>query len=722
MIPAHSRLSRTALLVAVLACAAAVPLLHRPATRVYAESVPVTWRNQVAPIVYANCTACHHTGGSGPFDLTTFASARRWGPQIADVVRSRYMPPWLPEPTGGPTPVHFEGDRRLKVADVELLAAWVKSGMPEGSSAEPKPPVYATGWQMGPPDLILEMPEAITEPASGSDLFVNFVLPGQVPQTRWVRAMEIQPGAPRLVHHANLILDRTGSFRAQHPVDWHKGVPGMDLQIDSGDTFDPDSHLLFWKPDSTALVEPPGMPWRLDPGNDLVLNMHLKPTGKPEQIRARIGLYFTPTPATAHPMLLQLEHDAALDIPAGDPSFVVTDQLKLPVPADVLALYPHAHYLCREMKGWATLPTGQEQPLVLIPSWDIDRQAVYRLAKPLSLPAGTVLHMRYTYDNSRANVHNPASPPVRVHGGNRATDEMSHLWLQVLPHGAGAADPRYALERAWMEDTLRKSPTDAIALYNLGALDQMEGRPREAALYYRRLLTGHPQPTRADVRTLTALGSALEADGDTQGAAAQYKTALALDPEQADAAFDLAMLNLKQGQSATAEDLLRPLLERNPKDGNAADALAQSLLDQTRVAEAEDVLNKGLENNPANPEACRLLAIAYSAQGDAPKALEALHAWADLTPSHPDAHRALAQVLSATGKAEEALAEQNVVLQLAPANPNDWNDLGAMQARAGKVAEARAAFQHALRLEAGNPVAERNLRKLGDLHPTVNKP
>lgn len=667
-------------------------------------------------MLFRNCTACHHTGGSGPFDLTTYASARRWGPQIASVVTTRYMPPWLPEPTAGPTPVHFEGDRRLPVADIELLTAWVKIGMPEGSSPAPPPPVYSSGWQMGPPDLILEMPAAVTEPASGSDLFVNFVLPGTVSETRWIRAMEIQPGAPQLVHHANLLLDRTASFRAEHPSDWQTGVPGMDLQIDAGDAFDPDSHLLFWKPDSTALVEPPGMPWRLDPGNDLVLNMHLKPTGKPEQVRARIGLYFASSPATAHPMLLQLEHDAALDIPAGDANFVVTDQLKLPVAVDILSLYPHAHYLCREMKGWATLPSGQEQPLVLIKSWDIDRQSVYRLARPLSLPAGTVLHMRYTYDNSAANVHNPASPPVRVRGGNRATDEMSHLWLQVLPHGpqtsphanAPVADPRFALERVWMEDSLRKSPGDVIALYNLGALSQMAGQPRQAAVYYRRLLAEHPR----DARAHTALGAALEAGGEREVAVAEYQAALALNPDYADAAFNLATTDLKTGQSAAAEALLRRIVAAHPQDSAAADALAQSLLDQDRAAEAQQVLSATLAPNANDPEAHRLLALVYTAQGDTARTLDALRTWATLAPAEPDSHRALAQVLSATGRPAEALAEEHLVLKLVPDVADDWNDLGALEARAGHFAEARTAFEHALRLDPGNQAAQGNLKRL----------
>ena len=231
-------------------------LVRVPVRATHAENRLVTWRGDVAPIVYGNCAGCHHAGGSGPFDLTSYASARRWGPQMADVVESRYMPPWLPEPNPGARAVHFEGDRRLKAADIDLLSAWVKNGMPEGQGVAPVAPVFHQDWQMGQPDLVLEMPVAVTEPASGSDIFVNFVLPAKVTGTHWVRAMEIQPGAGQLVHHANVLLDRNASLRAAHPADWQTGVPGMDLKIDSGDAFDPDSHFLFWKPDSTALVEP----------------------------------------------------------------------------------------------------------------------------------------------------------------------------------------------------------------------------------------------------------------------------------------------------------------------------------------------------------------------------------------------------------------------------------------------------------------------------------
>ena len=644
-----------------------------------AASGEATWRGEIAAVVYKNCLSCHHTGGSGPFDLSTYAQAKRWGPQMLDVTQSRYMPPWLPVEGHGT----FAGDRRLSDADVAAIKVWVNAGMPEGVGRVPEAPVYSTDWQMGKPDLVLEMPEAITVPASGTDLFMNVVLPVSIATTKWVRAMEIKPGdgtdAARVTHHANVILDRTESVRRQHPADWRRGVPGMDILVDSGDDFDPDSHFLFWKPDSTALVEPEGMPWRLEPGNDLVLNMHLKPTGKPETIRARIALYFTDKPATLRPMLLQLENDAALDIPPGDAAFTIDDALTLPVAVEVLGVYPHAHYLGKRMEAWATLPDGTRRDLILIEDWDIDRQSVYRLAIPLPLPAGAVVHMRYTYDNSAANVRNPHVPPLRVRAGNRSEDEMGHFWLQVLPTApkGDGPDPRLALERAWMENRLRKSPDDAIALYNLAALAMDEGDPAAAVARYRRLLALRPNGSDA-VRTRTSLGAALVASGDWQAGQAELRTAVAQGATYSDAAFDLAAVDAEHDNPAEAETLLVRLTAEHPDDVAAQ----------------------------------RLLALVYAGEGSVAKAVERQTLWAKLTPTDAEPHRALAQVYAQMGQRSDALREQRLVVAMVPQSASDWSDLGVLEAEAGDKAAARREFEHALRLDPKLEAAKANLSKL----------
>ncbi len=498
----------------------AVSPASSPAASSTAGAAPVTWSQDIAPLVYSHCTTCHHPGGAGPFSLLTYPDARRWVPQMVIVTQSRFMPPWLPEPGYG----DFADVRRLSDRERALIQTWAKSGMPQGDpAAAPAPPHYDSVWLLGKPDLILKVARPFTLQAGGTDVFRNFILPYPLQKTHYIRAMEIVPGTPQIVHHANVIIDRTASRRHQHPNDWQDGVPGMELLVDSGNRFEPDSHFLFWKPDTPALIEPPGMPWRLDPGNDLILNIHLKPSGKPEILDAQVGLYFTDQPPAMQPMLLQLDRDDALDIPPGVANFVVEDALTLPLDVEVLGVYPHAHYLGRDLEGWATLPDGEKKWLVWIRNWDIDRQSVYRYKEPIYLPKGSVLRMRYTYDNSPANVHNPNSPPIRVRAGNRSVDEMSHLWIQVLPVHVppNSPDPRLLLEEAWMRNRLRKSPQDRVGLYNLAAALAGQGKFIQAAGVYEQELRLSP----GDPRTLTALGAALESAGEWQEAEQRYRSA-----------------------------------------------------------------------------------------------------------------------------------------------------------------------------------------------------
>ena len=191
-------------------------------------------------------------------------------------------------------------------------------------------------------------------------------------------------------------------------------------------------------------------------------------------------------------MLLQLEHDGAIDIPAGAAAFTVADHLKIPVDTQLLAIYPHAHYLGKRIEAWADLPGGERRPLLRIDDWDINWQATYTYKEPIRLPAGTTVRMRITYDNTAANRRNPSHPPQRVKSGNRSEDEMGHVWLQVLPERRGEEDPRLALQQALMERRIEKYPADFVAHFNLGAALQSMGKHEQALVYLARAVRIRP--------------------------------------------------------------------------------------------------------------------------------------------------------------------------------------------------------------------------------------
>jgi tetratricopeptide (TPR) repeat protein len=547
------------------------------------------------------------------------------------------MPPWLPEPGT----VAFVGERRLTARQIELIGKWAAAGAPEGDAAgSPSPPVFTPGWQLGPPDLIVEVAKPFLTPADGPDIFWNFVLTPPVGATRYVKAIEIRPGNERSVHHANLLVDRARSARRLEKVAG-AGFAGMDVAIGS-DTFDPDSHFLFWKPGGTARVEPDGMAWRLDPGNDLVLNVHLQPTGRPERVQPSIGLYFTNQPQTKYPMLIQLEHDGALHIPPGDRDFVVGDDFRLPLDVDVLAVYPHAHYLGHLLEGYATLPGGARRTLIRVPDWDPNWQAVYPYREPVFLPKGTVLSMRFHYDNSVANPRNPNSPPKLVEGGNQSTDEMSHLWLQVLPRGEG--DQRMVLQEAAMLHRLEKYPADFSAYFNLGALALSRKQIPAAIDYLRNALRSQPEQATA----LNTLGVALESGARLDEAAEQFRHALAVEPEYTDARYNLANTLAAQGKLSEAAPYFRQALAAVPDDAAAREhlvaaltALGDEAFSGKRVEAAAGYYRELVALEPGSADLRNNFGIILVQSGDVAGAIEQFQAALQAEPGHRQARRNL---------------------------------------------------------------------------------
>src|SRR5579863_6046841 len=528
-----------------------------------ADSNPprVTFNRGIAPIVFHACANCHRPGESAPFSLLTYADVKKHARQIAEVTRTRNMPPWLPSPQK----LKFADEMRLPDAEIALIQKWVDDGAVEGAAPDlPPQPKFVEGWRLGKPDLILTAEKPLVLPPQGTDTYWNFIFPVPIQETRWVKAVEIRPGDKRYVHHANILVDREGASR-QREAEPGAGFGGMEIRIES-QVFDPDSHLLFWKPGTIPYVEPEGMALRLDKGTDLVLNTHLQPSGKSEVIQPSIGLYFTPHAATKVPMLLQLENDVKLDIPPGEKNFLVTDDFTLPVDVDLMAIYPHAHYLGKDIQAFATLPDGTRKTLIHIPHWNLNWQAVYRYENPVRLPKGTTVSLRYTYDNSDENPMNPNHPPARVMGGNRSSDEMCHLWLQVLPVNFDPAqgDPRMALQEALARHNLEKNPGDFEAHYNLAAMLQaksdLEGAVREYAAAV--------QLNSKDATANNALGAALVSAGRPQQAAEYLQAAVTARPEYFDAHYNLGLALASLEDFAGAARQFELALRLQPKEAN----------------------------------------------------------------------------------------------------------------------------------------------------------
>ena len=644
-------------------------------------AVTVTFNRDIAPIIFKNCAPCHRPGESGPFPLLTYEEVRKHAEQVAAVTSIRFMPPWLPEPGYG----SFVGQRRLTAGEIGMIRRWVVQGSVEGDPNDlPPAPKFVEGWQLGKPDMVVTVPRTYVLPAQGDegrDVFRNLIVPVSVSGSRYVRAVEFHPGNPQVFHHANILTDPTESLRRLDGQDGQPGFSGMDLEIQA-DHFDPDAHFLFWKPGTSPSAESDGIPWRLDPGTDLILNLHMRPDGKPEVVTPEVGLYFADQQPSKFPMLLQLENDRALHIPAGDKSFVVTDDFQLPLDVEVLAVYPHAHYLGKDIQGWATLPDGRKKWLIWIKNWNFDWQGVFRYQQPVSLPKGTILHMRWTYDNSADNVRNPNHPAKLVVGGNQATDEMSHLWVQVLPTNVSSlkVDPRLVLQVAITRHKIGKDPGDYLAHLNLGAALEAMGQPEEAIAEYRRVIDLRPD----DAIAGNSLGAALQSMGRTEDAISEYHRVLSVRPDYVDAEYNLGSALISERKGVEAAEEFQKVVKARPDDADAHSNLGRAFALEGRVTEAAAEFESALRLEPQDADAHYDLGRVFAGQGDYDRAAVELRAALRINPDHASAHSDLGTVFAIQGKLVQAVAEYEAALRINPDLTEARNDLERARAKLAK--------------------------------------
>ena len=555
-----------------------------------------TYAADIAPILGAKCAGCHRTGQGAPFTLLSYQDAHRRARAIADVTSAREMPPWLPEPNDPP----FIGERRLSGAEIATLRRWAETGAAQGETgSRPPAPAQGSEWQTGTPDLVLRPLKPFQLPSqsasSGNDVFRNLVIRTALPADRFVRTVEFSPGTAS-IHHAVLHLDPTSASRQ---LDGRDGRPGFDGMGGPG-TEEPDGHFVGWAPGRGPIVSAEGRPWRLARNTDLVLELHLIPGELPQSVLPAVALFFDTAPAQDAPVMMKMG-DVAIDIPPGRSDYAITDRYVLPVDVKVLSLYPHAHYLGREMEVRATPPGGAARTLLHIKRWSFHWQQDYRYVSPVTLPKGTTIDMRFTYDNSDGNAENPHHPPVRVTSGPRSTDEMGNLLLQLVP--ASATD-RSQLMQSLLAHAVAVNPRSARAHNELGAALLQAGKSVDAVRHFRDATQLSPD----DPYLQFNLGKALAAAGSGSDAVRAFQRALALNPDFADAHDELGVLLFAAGRLNEAIAHLRKAVDLAPGSAVAHSDLGGALAQAGRRDEALQHIRRALALDPGNTAAQENLA------------------------------------------------------------------------------------------------------------------
>ena len=357
----------------------------------------VTFAKDVAPIMHAHCITCHRPGEVAPMALRTYDEVRPWARAIKQKVVARQMPPWFADPAHGT----FANDARLSPQQIDTIARWVDAGAPRGNpKEEPKPPVYTDGWQLGEPDHIITLP-IVNIPAEGKDYFPTPNLTLDIPEDRWVRAVEIRPSNREVTHHSVIFTTGAGPM------------------VGAGGVFDV---LGVWAVGTPPMVYPEGTGRWLRKGQQLRTNLHYHPNGKPAIDQTRVGIYWGKGELKKE-VASGLAGDLTFRIPPRAKNYEMRSVYIVDQDINVVSFFPHMHLRGKDMTMTATLPDGRKRTLLSVPAYDFNWQLFYYPKERVSLPRGTRVDLIAHYDNSADNPNNP-DPEKAVTFGEQSTDEM----------------------------------------------------------------------------------------------------------------------------------------------------------------------------------------------------------------------------------------------------------------------------------------------------------
>lgn len=352
----------------------------------------ISYEKTIAPMLIDKCVTCHRTGGIGPWQMTSYDMVRGFAPMIREVLRTERMPPWNADPHY----TVFSNDRSLSKEQVTTLVHWIEAGAPRGAGKDPLVELKQTWplWQLGEPDLVVEMP-AFTVPVTGVVPYQMVKVANPLDHDVWVRAIDFLPGERTVLHH--IIATVGGEVRGSTSLNNY--VPGAEpLQLPA------DNGILL--PKNTTFH----------------FQIHYTPTGKELTDVSRLGLYFLKeTPKFSYRSGIFI--NPRLKIPANTKAHTETATQTFKQDVLMYSLHPHSHFRGRSASFVAHYPDGREEMLLSVPRYDFNWQLTYELTTPKVLPAGTKVVYTTVFDNSVQNKANP-DPNRVVPWGEQTWDEM----------------------------------------------------------------------------------------------------------------------------------------------------------------------------------------------------------------------------------------------------------------------------------------------------------
>ena len=400
-----------------------------------ANAQEYNWSEDIASIIYNNCSSCHHEGGIAPFNLMTYTDMSLYSWQIHHVIDDRSMPPWPADPEYR----HFVGEKVLEQSEIDALHWWLDNDMPVGDEdlAPPAPIFLPSGSLLDTIDYTVAIEPYTLQ--TNVDEYRWFVIENPFDEPFYISKLEVIAGLENVVHHADLFLDYTGISQQYDDAD-----PLSGFNSSTGSPVN-NHYINAWQPGGNVAEYPQGWGVEVLPDADLVIEIHFGPGGIGQIDDTKMNLQFVKNTSNVRPVnvgwLLYDSPPVLIDGPLIIPANEVTTfhQVSAPLQNDIslISICPHMHFLGKSYKVWFESPEGEEVPLINIPHWDFHWQKYYTFQQIQKVPAGSILKSEGVYDNTSNNHDNPFDPPQTAYSGSTTLDEMFLCYFIYAPYQSG---------------------------------------------------------------------------------------------------------------------------------------------------------------------------------------------------------------------------------------------------------------------------------------------
>ncbi len=390
------------------------------------------WSETIAPIFYANCTKCHHPGGLGKGSFVDYADAVSGKNTIRYQVENKTMPPW----PGDPNYRHYADERVLKQSEIDAIVSWVSNGTPEGDKSKaPAKPIYNNNSKIGAYDLKVKIPTYTSTAATG-DIYRCFSIPTNLPANRYIAAVEIIPGNPKIVHHVLVFQDTTVTTDNLDKAD---PLPGY---TNFGGTGSNNSVLIApYVPGAEPVIFPTGTGVKMYKNARIILQIHYPAGTNTEIDSTSLIIRFTTQPSVREVFIAPILNHYNI---SNGPFAIAKDQVKtfyqsytVPIDVTLLSVMPHMHLIGKSSKVFTKPASGDTIPLVKINDWDFHWQGQYRFQYLQKITAGSKIQSIVTYDNTSSNPNQPSNPPKAVTLGEATTSEMMLTYFYYMYYQSG---------------------------------------------------------------------------------------------------------------------------------------------------------------------------------------------------------------------------------------------------------------------------------------------